>query len=238
MRAIFVRDFKSFFHSMMGYVFAAFFLVVVGFYMTAYNLIYATSQFEYTLNATTFIFFILIPVLTMRAFAEERKAKTDQMLLTAPVTVTQVVLGKFLALVVAFMIPMVVVAFYPLLLTQFGDVSLKVAYGCFLAYILMGIAFLALGMFISSLTESPIAAAFISFGVMLVMFLMPSIASLIPDGTIGDVLRSILSWFEITNGFDSFASGIFDVTAIVYYLSWIVLFNVLTVQSIQKRRWC
>ena len=238
MSAIYIRDFKSFFHNMMGYVFAAFFLVVIGFYMTAYNLVYAYSQFEYTLNATLFIFFILIPILTMRSFAEERKSKTDQLLLTSPVTVTQVVLGKYLALVSAFLIPMVVIAFYPLLLTQFGDVNLKAAYGCLIAFILMGMVFLALGMFISSLTESPIAAAFISFGVMLVMFLMPSIAYLIPDGGLGGVLKSILSWFQITSGFDSFAGGIFDLTSIVYYISWIIVFYALTVQSIQKRRWC
>ena len=238
MLAIYKREVKSYFHSMMGYVFAAFFLLVIGFYMTAYNFVYASSQFEYTLTASTFVFFLLIPVLSMRVFAEERKTKTDQMLLTAPVTVAKIVIGKYLALLSVFLLPVLVMCAYPLLLTQFGSISLKVAYACIFAYVLMGMAFLAIGMFISSLTESPVASALISFGVMIVMYLMPSIASLLPSGAIGSFLKNILSWFEITNGFDSFTSGIFDITSVVYYLSVVVLFNFLTVQSIQKRRWC
>ena len=122
-----------------------------------------TRRFEYTLSALTFVFLISVPILTMRVLAEERKQKTDQLLLTAPVSVEKIVIGKYFALVTIFAIPMLIMCFYPLLMTKFGTVSLGAAYTAILGFFLLGCANLAIGVFISSLTESQVIAAVLTF---------------------------------------------------------------------------
>ncbi|MFR3424688.1 MAG: ABC transporter permease [Lachnospiraceae bacterium] len=112
------REIRSFFHSMIGWVFGAFLLLMAGIYFTAYNLNYGYPLFSYTLSSITFLFLIVSPILAMRTLAEERKQKTDQLLLTAPVTVWQIVLGKYLALIVTFLLPVVILCFYPLIMAQ------------------------------------------------------------------------------------------------------------------------
>ena len=123
MTAIYKRELKSYLTSMVGYLFIFFILVLGGIYFSAYQLTAAYPKFEYTLSALTFVFLISVPILTMRVLAEERKQKTDQLLLTTPVSVGQIVLGKYLALVTIFAIPMVIMCFYPLLMSKFGTVS-------------------------------------------------------------------------------------------------------------------
>lgn len=166
---------------MIGYIFMAFFLVIIGIYFFVYNLTYASANFEYTLQATSFAFIILIPILTMRVLAEEKRQKTDQLLLTSPLSIEKIVFGKYLAVLAVFLGTMLIVSFYPLILTRFGEVDLKLAYNGILGFVLMGMTYLAVGVFISALTESQMVAAIIGFIVMLVTYLMPGLASLLPQ---------------------------------------------------------
>ena len=143
------REIRSFFHSMIGWVFGAFLLLMAGIYFTAYNLNYGYPLFSYTLSSITFLFLIVSPILAMRTLAEEHKQKTDQLLLTAPVTVWQIVLGKYLALIVTFLLPVVILCFYPLIMAQYGSIAFASTYVALLGFFLLGCTCLAVGLFFS-----------------------------------------------------------------------------------------
>ena len=171
MRAIYKRELDSYFHSMIGYVFISFFLAFTGVYFMAYNLNYGYPIFSYVLSSLVFILLIAIPVLTMKSFSEDRKSRTDQLLLTAPVSLGQIVLGKYLAMVTVYLIPNLVFCLYPLVIKIQGNAYLLTDYCGILVFFLMGCVFIAIGMFLSSLTESQIIAAISSFGVLLILYL-------------------------------------------------------------------
>jgi ABC-2 type transport system permease protein len=180
MLAVYKRELQSYFTSMTGFVCMAFFLIIAGIYFFVNNLDALYSNFEYTLSAISFIFIIMVPLMTMRILAEERRQKTDQLLLTAPVSVEKVIIGKFLAVFTVFFLGMAVLLFYPLILSRYGTVDLGQTYGAWLAFLLMGAAYLAIGMFISSLTESQMISAVVSFLVLLLMFFMGDLAGKLP----------------------------------------------------------
>ena len=163
MTAIFKRELKSYLTSMVGYLFIFFVLVLTGIYFSAYQLSAGYSKFESTLSALTFVFLIGVPILSMRVLAEERKQKTDQLLLTAPISVWDIVFGKYLALVAVFAIPVVIMCFYPLIMSKFGTISYASAYTGILGFFLLGCANLAIGVFMSALTESQVIAAVLIF---------------------------------------------------------------------------
>ena len=156
MTAIYKKELKGFFTSMVGFVFIAFLLVVNGIYFTAYHLHGMCPVFSYTLQSVVFVFLIVVPILSMRVLAEERRQKTDQLLLTAPVSVEGIVVGKYLALVSVFAVTIAVLAVYPLILTQFGSVSMTESYTALFGFFLMGSCYLAIGLYISSVTESQV----------------------------------------------------------------------------------
>lgn len=177
MTAIYKRELKSYLTSMIGYLFIFFVLLLTGIYFSAYQLSAAYPKFEYTLSALTFVFLIGIPILTMRVLAEERKQKTDQMLLTAPVSVEGIVIGKYFALVSVYAIPILMMCLYPLIMSKFGEVSFGSAYTAILGFFLLGCANLAIGLFISSLTESQVIAAVLTFVFLFAFYMMNGISS-------------------------------------------------------------
>lgn len=181
MLAIYKKEVRGFLTSMIGYVFIAFLLVVCGIYFTAYHLQAMYPQFAYTLQAVQFVFLIAVPILTMRILAEEQKQKTDQLLLTAPVSVTEIVFGKYLALVTIYVIPVVILAFYPLILSQFGTVALPETYTALFGFFLLGCSFLAIGLYLSSVTESQVIAAVLTFLVLFVSYVSEGIAGFFPE---------------------------------------------------------
>lgn len=181
MSAILKHELKSYFHSLTAYVFGAFLLVMVGLGSVYYNLMAAVSNFEYVLSFGSIIFVIIVPLLTMRVIAEERRQKTDQLLYSLPLTMTQVALGKYLAMLVIFLIPVAVIGVYPLVLTAFGAVYLPAAYGALTGFFFLGASLIAIGMFISSLTESQAVAAGLCFVVMLLNYFISSLASYVPS---------------------------------------------------------
>ena len=179
MTAVFRHELSSYFKSVSGYVFGAFLLLFGGIYTTDINLNAGLTNFEYVLDYMCIIFLIIVPILTMRVVAEERRQRTDQLLYSLPLTMTEVVLGKYGALLVVFLAPMAVIGVYPLILSAFGNVYLPAAYSAWLGFFLLGAALLAIGMFISSLTESQAVAAGLCFVVMLVNYFITSLAGFI-----------------------------------------------------------
>ncbi|MEE1314550.1 MAG: ABC transporter permease [Faecalimonas sp.] len=238
MLAIYKREFKSYFQSMIGYLFIAFLALFVGLYFMAYNLNGGYPYFAYSLYGVQFIFLVAVPILTMKCFAEERKSKTDQLLLTAPVRLIDIVLGKYLAMVSVFAIPMLVFCFYPLVIKMNGTAYLKVDYISIFAFFLLGCVYIAIGMFISALTESQIIAAVGTFAILLILYMWDGILSFLPTGTVGTFLSETLGKIELSHIFsDIFMNNLLSVSGLIYYVSLIVLLLFLTVQSIQKRRW-
>lgn len=168
MIAVFKHELRLFFHSLMAYVFGAFLLVFIGIGSMLYNLEAAVSNFEYVLSFSGLIFVVIVPILTMRMLAEEKKQKTDQLIYSLPITTTQVILGKYFSLLVVFLIPMLLISVYPLIFAQYGDVYLLTAYASLFAFFMMGAALLAVGVFISSLTENQGFAA--GIGIAFILF--------------------------------------------------------------------
>lgn len=235
MLAIFKREFKSLFWNITGWLFIGITLALFGLYFFVYNLSYGYPYIFYSLSAIAFLFMVTVPILTMRVLAEEKHAKTDQLLLTAPISVGKIVLGKFLALALVYTICIGVICVAPLVLMIFGEVPLAETYVGILGFWLYGLATIAIGTFVSSLTESQVISAVVSFGLIFVGYMMSSICSVISSS--GNLLTKILGCYDLYTPLDDFFNGTLSVTGIVYYLSVIALALFLTEQMIQKRRW-
>ena len=188
MKAIFKREFRAYFHSMTGWVFVAALCVFIGIYFMAYNLFAGSPYFSFALGSTLFVFMVLIPILTMRSMAEERRTKTDQLLLTAPVSLPSVILGKYFAMLAVFAIPVAISCLCPLIIKLNGTAFLAADYGTILAFFLLGAVEIAVGLLISSLTESQVIAAVGTFGLLLVLYLWDGLVSYLPTSASGSLL--------------------------------------------------
>ncbi len=192
MKAVYKRELNSYFHSMLGYVFIAFLTAFTGVYFMAYNLNAGYPYFSYTLSGTMFILIIAVPILTMKCFAEERRSKTDQLLLTSPVSLSAVVTGKYLAMVTVFAVPNVIFCLYPLIIKSQGNAYFAVDYAAILVFFLLGCVYIAIGMFLSSVTESQIIAAVGTFGILLVLFLLDGLTQFLPSSAAANMAGVIL----------------------------------------------
>lgn len=286
MTAVYRKELRSYLTSMIGYVFIAFMLAAIGIYFAFQNLNIGSPRFELVLDNVQFVFLVFVPILTMRVLADEKKQRTDQLLLTLPLSVWDIVLGKFLAVVTLYAVPMVIICFYPLLLSTFGPVNMPAAYFSILSFFLLGCADIAIGVFLSSVTENSVIAAVMTFGVLLACYLMNTIATMVSytatasflaftvvillfvaivyhmlkNTTVtcvaGVVLEGILcavfvlkkpllegafqkllSVFYLNGRLANFFDGMLDIGGIIYFLSIIAVFLVLTEQTIVKRRW-
>lgn len=192
MLAIYKREFKSYFQSMIGCVFVAFLVAFTGIYFTAYNLNAGYPYFSYTLSGSLIVFIVGIPLITMRSFAEERKNKTDQLLLTAPVSLTKIVLGKYLAMISVVAIPNLIFCLFPLLIKMNGTAYLKTDYISIGVFFLLGCVYVAIGMFMSALTESQMIAFITTFGLLLILYLWNGIIGFLPSSAIGSLIGLII----------------------------------------------
>ena len=192
MLAIYKREFKSYFQSMVGCVFVAFLVAFTGIYFTAYNLNSGYPYFSYTLSGSLIVFIVGIPLITMRSFAEERKNKTDQLLLTAPVSLTKIVLGKYLAMISVVAIPNLIFCLFPLLIKMNGTAYLKTDYISIGVFFLLGCVYVAIGMFMSALTESQMIAFITTFGLLLILYLWNGIIGFLPSSAIGSLIGLIV----------------------------------------------
>ena len=286
MIAILKHELRLYFHSLTAYVFGAFLLLIVGIGSMLYNLQAAVSNFEYVLSFSSMVFAIIVPILIMRVIAEERKQKTDQLLYSLPLSTTKIIVGKYLALLVLYLIPLAIISTYPLIFSKFGEVYLLTSYGSLIAYFIMGAALIAIGVFISSLTENQGFAAGIGIAVILFNYFSVSLAEYVSATAFGSsmvlfVLAGLLGWIikhltrnenlgygvglslmaavvtlfwideskleglvprimktlSLFDRFETFVNGVFDMTAIVYFVSIIIFFLFLSVQSLEKRRY-
>ncbi len=286
MIAVLKHELRSAFHTLTIYLFCAALLCFVGVGAMIYNIQASVANFEYVLNFVSIGLVVIIPVLTMRSFAEERKQKTDQLLYSLPLKTWQIVGGKYLSLVVMFLLPVAIICIYPYIFSKYGEVYLPGAYGAMFAFFVMGAALIAVGMFLSSLTESQGFAAGISIALFLFNYYSVSLAEqvsatsfgsafalcisavligfivrtltknniialgaggglvvltlaayfIVPDKFEG-LLPNIMEKLSLFDRFTTFVNGVFDLTALVFYASVIVLGLFLTVQSLEKRRY-
>lgn len=286
MIAVLKHELSSYFHSLTAYIFSAFLLVFVGIGAMLYNIQSAVANFEYVLSFVCLGFVVIIPILTMRVIAEERKQKTDQLLYSLPIKTSQIVAGKYLALLVVYLIPLCIVSVYPLIFAQYGELYLPTSYGSLFAFFMMGAAMIAIGTFISSLTENQGFAAGIAIPVILLNYYSVTLAEYVSSTAIGSavamiviafllgviiqhltrnenlaygvsillilavgityfvdsskfegLLPKIMTQLSLFERFYTFVNGVFDLTAIVYYITVIIFFLFLSVQSLEKRRY-
>ena len=286
MIAVFKHELRGYFRSLTAYVFGAFLLAAVGLGAVLYNLEQAVSNFEYVFDVGCLAFVVIVPILTMRVIAEERRQRTDQLLYALPITTTQVVLGKYFALLVVFLIPLALVSVYPLIFAQYGEVYLPTAYGSIFAFFVLGAALIAVGVFISSLTDNQGFAAGIGIAVILLNYFSVSLSESVSATSSGSILAmaalilllgaviqyltrnkdlawgvclvlyaalvvtawvnpsvfegllpAVMEQLSLFERFYVFINGVFDLTGIIYYLTVIVLFLFLSVQSLEKRRY-
>ena len=188
MIAVWKHELKNYFHSLTAYIFGAFLLAFIGLGALRYNIQAAVSNFEFVLSYGCLIFVVIVPILTMRVIAEERRQKTDQLLYSLPITTVQVVLGKYLALLVVYAVPLCLISLYPLIFSQYGDVYLPTSYGSILAFLVLGAALIALGMFLSSLTDNQGFAAGIGIAVILFNYYSVSLSEYVSSTAFGSMV--------------------------------------------------
>lgn len=240
MTAIYKRELKSFFHTFTGWLFVASMLFMMGIYFTVFNIYAGYPTISYVLQSMVFLLIIAVPILTMRVLSEERKYKTDQLILTAPVSVGGIVMGKYLALVTVLAIPTAVIGLTPLFLGRAGTFQTGLSYVSLLGFFLYGCLGLAIGLFLSSLTESVVISAVLTFTVLFLGYIMSGLCSILSGFGTTDFMKYVVKiffCFDMVGRFDSLSSGYFQVECVVYYISFTAFALFCTVQSIRKRRY-
>lgn len=242
MSAIYKREMLAYFTTPSGYVFSAIFFALSGviFSITTFGMQTASTATYFTFMLTSFI--VLIPLLTMKLLSEERKSKTEQIILTSPVSLMGMVSAKFFAAYTMFAGTLIlsctlnIFTLYRLTENQknvIEKLSLPTVCGSVVGILLIGGVFIAIGLFLSALTETQTVAAVTSIGAFVLIFLF----SMLPSFVGNSVLRTIIKWFSVFDRYYPFTSGVFDITAIVYYISLTVVFLFLTIRIYEKRRW-
>ena len=234
MFAIYKREMRSYFTGVIGYVFLVLFLAIGG-AVFSYTTLFSMSADISTFFTVMMIFCaIVLPLLTMKSFSDERRAKTEQLLLTAPISLTSMVLAKFLAALTMFGGALLINSLYFIILYPYAHVKTSNLIGNVLALLLVGMTFISIGIFVSSLTENQLTAAVGTIGIILVLLLIGVVNALLPATF---WLRYVLNCFSIFTRFQTFTSGIFDLASLVYYISVSAIFLYLTVRVYDRRRY-
>ncbi|MEN8904708.1 MAG: ABC transporter permease subunit [Clostridiales bacterium] len=236
MLSIFKKELRSYVYSPIPYVLIGLFLLITSITFNSFYSQMQTTLDENAINQTlgfgNTVMVFLTPILTMKLLAEERKNKVDALLLSSPVSITSIVIAKYLAAVVMFLALTASTLIYPIIVISLSKVASVEMLGGYLGFILVGASYIAFGLFASSLTESQVVAGIISLVGLLLMLLMNAIQPIV-----GDFWYGIFKWFSLLDKYAAYQSGKFIITPIIYYLSFISLFVVLTIRVIEKRRW-
>lgn len=232
MAGIYKKEISHYFKTMTGYVFIAMYLAVSGAMFTMVNLLSQNGDIRAYFSAMTTVVTFLLPILTMGMFAEERKQKTDELLLTSPISLTAVVLGKFFSTFTVFLIPLSVTGIYPLLLSAFGASAPMVTLGSFFGFMLLAMAFIAIGLFLSMLTDSQFVAAVMTYSLFALLLLANGTTALSGSA----VLNALLRFVALTGHYNSFSYGVFQLTEIIYYVSIAALFLFLSIYVLERKR--
>lgn len=233
MHAIYKRELKSYFSSPIGYVVIATFVFFASLFFVSYNIASDSSNMSGVFGSLMLIYVFLIPILTMRSFSDEKRQKTDQALLTAPVSLSGIVMGKFLAALTIYAIGLSCTAVFAVILAACSTIQAWVIIGNIVGMLLVGAALIAIGVFISNMTESQVISAIASIFVMLLLFLIDNISSLVQS----TVIQTIISSISINARYSNFGLGIFNLSDAVFFLSIATLFIFFTVRMLEKRRW-
>jgi hypothetical protein len=233
MFAVFKREFRSYFTSLWGYIFIAAFIALGAVSYITINLSSAMASMSYYFQSMITLVMFVLPILTMRIFSEDMKQKTDQLLYTAPVSSLSIVLGKFLAVYSVFLIGLLITAWFPISLSFFGKVPVAETISMFVGFALFCGSIIAIGVFMSSLTESQVIAAIATYAFVIGTIMLSSM--LLPKVT-NNVLSDVIGWFSLTNKFSDFLIGVLSLAPILYYISFMVIFVFLANMTLQKRR--
>ena len=233
MEAIIKKELKGYFQSPIGYIFVGVFMALCSMFFVSGALAYQTADLSSIFANINVVYLFLVSILTMGLFSLERSRKTDQLLLTAPVSVRDIVVGKYLAALSVFGVTLLISLVFPFILNIYGSPSTSEMVGSYIGFILLWSAFIAIGLFISALTESQMIAAVITFGVLLLIYYVDWIAVSIANETIAD----IVSWFSLMGRYNELQTGILSLENVVYYLSFIFIFLFLTIQVIKRRQY-
>lgn len=233
MLAIYKKEMRTYFTTPLGYVFIAVFLAVSGFMFAFSTLQMQTSDVSGYFGLMIFGYIVIVPLLTMRSFAEERRTKTEQLILTSPVSITSMVMAKFFAAFTMFAGSVIVSCLYYLPLFGYGEPNVGKALGSLIAMLLLGMCFISVGIFVSTLTESTVTASIGTMAILLV-FAASSIFNSLIDSYF---IRSILSFISVYSRYSNFTYGVFDVSAAVYYISITAIFLFLAVRVYERRRY-
>lgn len=233
MSAIYKRDLRAYFSSPLGFVFVAAFMIVVNTYFFISCIYSASSQIEYVFQFMTYVMVFVIPVLTMRSYSEDYKQKTDQLLLTAPVRLSGIVMGKFLAAMTVFLVPLAFTLIFVLVVATFGHPSGYTIFGNYIAIIAVASVYISIGCFISSLTQNQLVACVASLATFLALFLFDNMYSMANSA----LVKNLIYWFSIFRRYNNFTRGIFSFSDFIYYISIAGLFLFFTVRVLEKKRW-
>ena len=233
MGAIFRREMNAFFTSPIAYVYFAVFNVFSGIFFFSYCIASGTTDMSSVFMNMFTILLFLIPVLTMKLLSEERKQKTDQCLLTSPVSLTGIVVGKYLAALCVFAISLITFLVYALVISAYAPLNWAVIAGNIVGILLLGAAFISIGLFISGLTESQVVAAIASFVVMMLIFLVNFLGYSINN----TIVQKILEAVSFQSRYEKFTTGVFSITGMLFFVSVAVIFNFLAIRVLERRRW-
>ena len=223
---------RSYFYSPIAYVLIGLFILLTSIFFFLGNLASGVADFSGIVGTMGFILVFIIPVLTMRILAEDRKNGTEVLLLTSPSRLSAIVIGKFLAAFTVFLILTVLTFVYPVIIVLLGGKITAQLVGSYIGFILLGASFISVGVFASSITENQVVAVIVGFVSLLVMWIIDSLA-----GFIGGFAGKVLSWFSLLSRYEDFNKGILSLSPIVYYISFTIVFIFITIQMIEKRRW-
>ena len=233
MNAIYNKELKAYFSSPLGYIFIGFFLFASSLTFMVTNIQESTSNLKAFFEGLNTIQMFLIPILTMRLLSEERNSKTDQLLLTSPVSITHIVLGKLFAAISVYGLSLWLTIIFPFIISVYGEISRGELISQYIGFLLMSSAFIAIGTYISALTENQLISAVATFGILFVLFITDKVAVNVSSPSVSAFLNHI----SISSRYGDFSRGIINTEAIVYYLSVVCLFCFLTVHHIDKKRW-
>lgn len=234
MTAIFKRELRAYFASPIGYVVVAVLLVLYGFFYYSVMLTSSSSYVGEVFSSMFMISMMVMPIITMRSMSDDRKNKTDQALLTAPVSVTGIVLGKFLAAFAVYFIAVTLSLLPAFAISAFSSqFPWGILFGNYIGTLLYGAAMISIGVFISSLTVSQVIAAIGTFAIAILLMFLDAIAAAMN----GNLIGTVITWLSFTSRYDSFTQGMFSVSSCVYFISVAAVFVFLTARKVESRRW-
>lgn len=233
MSAVYQRELKDYFQTMLGYVFIGAFLFLAGILFAVNNILTHNAAFNTTLNDCIYVFMLTSPLLTMRLLADEKRAKRDQLLLTSSLSLAQIVAGKYLAALSVFAVTIGLTFVYPVILLLLGSPSMVLILNGYFGFFLLGAALLAVGVLVSSITENQLSAAVGTYGFLLLFLTLDLLVSQVRSSWFSGVLQ----WFSVFRRFKPFQFGSFSVSSAVYYIVFSALFLFLSGMVMERRRW-